>query len=180
MPAGGFHTLASGGACNGSQARARAARVPVGRAPVAAPPPYPSRNMKLIANIAGALLGLAFLSASIPVLFNLMDESQMPKFEEGSYPALFMGAFAPSGYMHFVKWCELIGAILVAIPKTRGAGLLVLGPIIVNIYVYYFIIMEGEGLTGWMVLAVGALALICLIAEGRALMRFAFKVGADA
>lgn len=153
--------------------------MPVGCAPGAVPLPNDSSDMKLIANIAGALLGLAFLSASIPVLFNLLDESQMPKFEEGSYPALFMGAFAPSGYMHFVKVCELIGGVLVAIPKTRGAGLLVLGPIIVNIYVYHLTIMQGEGLTGWMVLAVGALALICLIAEGPALMRFAFKVGVD-
>ena len=134
--------------------------------------------MKLIANIAGALLGLAFLFASLMVLLNMAPEQPPPP--EGSYAALFMGAFAPSGYLHFVKVCELLGGVLVLIPKTRGAGLLLLGPIIVNILAFHMFIMDGEGMTDPMLLGIIVLALICLIAEGRALMRFAFKVGADA
>jgi hypothetical protein len=134
--------------------------------------------MKLIANIAGALLGLAFLFASLMVLLNMAPEQPPPP--EGSYAALFMGALAPSGYLHFVKVCELLGGVLVLIPKTRGAGLLLLGPIIVNIVAFHMFIMDGAGMTEPMLLGILALALICLIAEGRALMRFAFKVGADA
>jgi putative oxidoreductase len=134
--------------------------------------------MKLIANIAGALLGLAFLSASLMVLLNMAPEQPPPP--EGSYAALFMGAFVPSGYLTFVKVCELVGGVLVMIPKTRGAGLLVLGPIIVNIVAFHVFITEGAGMTEPMLLGILALALICLIAEGRALLHFAFKIGADA
>lgn len=46
---------------------------------------------------------------------------------------MFFGAFGPTGFMNFVKTCELIGGILVAIPVTLNFGLLLLGPVIVNI-----------------------------------------------
>lgn len=48
-----------------------------------------------------------------------------------------MGAFYPTGYLHFVKFFEVLGGILVAIPKTRNFGLLVLGPIIINIMAFH-------------------------------------------
>lgn len=93
--------------------------------------------MKYLPCIAGGLLGALFLMASITFFAGKMPE---PKFVEGSPVALFMGAFGPTGYMAFVKACELIGGILVAIPRTRNWGLLVLGPIIVNILAFGFLI----------------------------------------
>lgn len=48
--------------------------------------------------------------------------------------------------MTFVKACELVGAILVAIPKTRNLGLLVLGPIIVNIIVFHIFVGTPKSL----------------------------------
>ena len=56
---------------------------------------------------------------------------------------LFFGAFGPTGYLTFVKVFELIGGILVAIPRTRNLGLLVLGPIIVNILAFHLFIGGG-------------------------------------
>jgi putative oxidoreductase len=101
--------------------------------------------MKYIPNIVGALLGLLFLAASIPVLLHLMPEQKLP---EGPM-ATFMGLLGGSGYMTFVKVCELIGGILVMIPRTRNFGLLVLGPIIVNILAFWAFIAKAvpNGLT---------------------------------
>ncbi len=69
-----------------------------------------------------------------------------------------MGAFAPTGYLHFVKICEVIGGILVAIPLTRNFGLLILGPVIVNILAFHIFITGGHGLFE------PTLIIICLIA----------------
>lgn len=57
-----------------------------------------------------------------------------------------MGAFGQTGYLTFVKAFELIGGILVAIPRIRNFGLLVLGPIIINILAFHVFITKGAGL----------------------------------
>src|ERR1700757_5106124 len=98
---------------------------------------------KYFPTIAGVLLGLMFLAASVPFLLKLVPES---KLAEGSPDAMFIGVFIPSCYMAFVEGLVLTGAILVAIPRTRGLGLLVLGPIIVNILAFSIFIMPGKGL----------------------------------
>jgi len=95
--------------------------------------------MKIAATIAGILLGLVFLLASVPFLLNAVPEQKLP---EGPV-TLFMGAFGPTGYMTFIKVLELVGAILVMIPLTRNLGLLVLGPIIVNILAFHVFITQG-------------------------------------
>jgi hypothetical protein len=129
--------------------------------------------MKHVPNIAGLLLGLLFVFASLAMLLGFGPEQEPSP--EGSYPALFMGAFGPSGYMKFIKILELIGGVLVAIPKTRGLGILILAPIVVNIFAFHWFIMEGEGMTEPMVLAAGVLTLVCLFAECKALKALMFK-----
>lgn len=115
--------------------------------------------MKHLPNIAGVLLGLLFIFASSMVLLNLAPAPELP---EGSAAALFMAAFAPTGYLTFVKSCQLLGGILVIIPRTRNFGLLVLGPIIINIIAYHMFIMQGEGLLNPILIAIVLLALYLL------------------
>ncbi len=125
--------------------------------------------MKHLPSIAGVLLGLLFLAAAIPVLFHLIPPDKMPPppTEEAK---LFMGAFAPTGYLTFVKILELTGAILVMIPKVRNFGLLILGPIIVNILAYHAFIGRGNGLDSMsigMVIVIVVCALYLLWVERR-------------
>ncbi len=115
--------------------------------------------MKYAPTIAGILLGLLFIMSSVVVLFNLV---QMPPPPEGTPAALFFGAFGPTGYMTFVKVLELLGGILVAIPRTRNFGLLILGPIIVNILAFHIFIMKGAGLFDPMLIGIVLLALYLL------------------
>ena len=116
-------------------------------------------SMKYAANIAGALLGAIFLFASIAYFFKLMPMTPPP---EGTPAASFMGAFGPTGYMDFVKSMELLGGILVAIPITRNFGLLVLGPIVVNIMAFQIFILKGAGLKDPMLIGTVLLAAFLL------------------
>lgn len=112
--------------------------------------------MKIAAAIAGVLLGLLFIFSSVVVLFKLMDAPPPP---EGTAAAHFMAAFAPTGYLTLVKVCELIGGVLVLLPRTRAAGMLLLGPIIVNILAFHQLVM-GDGILQPMHLGMTGLALL--------------------
>lgn len=121
--------------------------------------------MKYAPIIAGLLLGLLFVMSAVVVLFHLV---QMPPPPEGTPAALFMGALGPTGYMTFVKVLELLGGILVAIPRTQNYGLLILGPILVNILAYHIFITKGAGLFHPMLIVIVLLAAYLLWTGRRA------------
>lgn len=122
--------------------------------------------MRHIPTVAGALLGLLFIAVSAMFLLGMVPKMDPPP--AGSLPALFMGAFAPSGYLTFVKVLELLGGLLVAIPKTRNLGLLVLGPIILNILAYHVFIMRGTTLADPMLGFIVVVTLYLLWVERKA------------
>ena len=99
--------------------------------------------MKYITNIVGALLGLLFLFTGTDYFFHYGPK--MPPPEPGTPPALFMGALIPIGYFAMIKVLEITGAVLTAIPKTRNFGLLILGPIIVNILAFHIFLAKSIG-----------------------------------
>jgi hypothetical protein len=98
---------------------------------------------KYLPTIAGILLGLCFLAASIPVLFNLIT---IPKMPDGTPAASFMAAFVPTGYVKFVKMFEFIGGLLVLVPRLRNVGLLLLGPVIINIIAFHLLVDDPKEL----------------------------------
>jgi len=102
-----------------------------------------NKLLRALPIIAGILLGLLFVLSGMVVLLNL---APVPEIPEGTPAAHFMAALGPTGYITFIKVLEVVGGILVAVPRTRNVGLLVLGPIIVNILAYHVFIMKGEGL----------------------------------
>jgi putative oxidoreductase len=122
--------------------------------------------MKYLPTIAGILLGLLFIMSASVVLFGLAPTPEIP---EGSPVAAFMAAFGPTGYMTFVKVLELLGGILVAIPRTRNVGLLILGPIIVNILAFHIFVAK-DGILSPMLLGISALALFLMWSERKSWM----------
>ena len=121
--------------------------------------------MKYLPNIVGGLLGALFIFVSVLVLFKLAPMPPPPPAD--TLPGMFMGAFGGSGYMTFVKVCELLGGILVAIPLTRNLGLLVLGPIIVNILAYHIFISSPADLLNPMIIFIVAASLYLLYTARR-------------
>ena len=120
--------------------------------------------MKYLPNIAGALLGLLFIFSSVLVLSGKAPTPEIPK---DTPPYHFMAALGPTGYMTFIKILELTGGILTAIPKTRNFGLLILGPIIVNIFAFHTFVAK-DGIFQPMLIGIGVFAAYLLWAGRRA------------
>jgi len=97
--------------------------------------------MKIATHIVAALFGLMFLFGGCFFFFGTLP----PGPPEDSLPGKFMAAFGPTGYMAFVKVCEIIGGALVIVPRTRNLGLLILGPIVINILCFHAFVVKG----GW-------------------------------
>lgn len=127
--------------------------------------------MKIASLIAGVLLGLLFILSAVTVLFKL---ASVPEPPEGTPIAAFMAAFGPTGYMTAIKILELAGGIAVAIPRTRNLGLLLLGPVIVNIFLFHALV-AGDGVFSPMLLGIAALSLFLLWVERKAWAALLFR-----
>ncbi len=121
--------------------------------------------MKYATLAASIVLGLLFIMTASMFFFNLMP---MPEIPKDTPPYHFMAAFGPTGYMKFVKVFELLGGLLLLVPKTRNLGLLCLGPVIVNILAYHAFVMKGVGLLNPMLIVICLLALFLLWSERKA------------
>lgn len=115
--------------------------------------------MKHAPQIAAGLLGLIFVVFGLNFFLKFIP---IPSPPEGSPPAMFLGAMYMTGYLAFVKVLEILGGVLVAIPKTRNIGLLVLAPIIVNILAFHVFLTKGAGLTDPVVILVTVLPLFLI------------------
>jgi putative oxidoreductase len=111
--------------------------------------------------IAGILLGLMFVTFSIMFLLKIGPTPPPPP--EGSPAAMFFGAFGSTGYMKFVKIFEFTGGILLIIPRLHNIGLLLLGPVIVNILAFHVFVGGGfKDLLSPMLIVIILLALYLL------------------
>ena len=125
--------------------------------------------MKHIYNFTAGLLGFVFIVFGVNFFLKFIAIPQPP---EGSPAAMFLGGMLLGGLLAFVKVLEILGGILVAIPRTRNLGLLILGPIIVNIAAFNFFFFGPLALLQPPVLLVSALALIQVVAARRAFLHF--------
>lgn len=123
--------------------------------------------MKHLPNLAGALLGLLFVTFGLNFFLQFIPMPADPSPETAPHK-LFMAALYPTGYLTFVKVLEILGGLLVALPKTRNVGLLILGPIVVNILSFHIFLTRGAGLFEPPVLLISALSLFLLFSERKA------------
>jgi putative oxidoreductase len=117
--------------------------------------------MKHIPTIASSLLGLGFVVFGLMFFFG----PAMPPPPEGSPPGLFMGAVGPTGYLAFVKVLEVLGGLLLLWPKTRNFGLLVIGPIIVNILAFHVFLAKCAMILDPVLITICVLAALVLWTE---------------
>lgn len=123
--------------------------------------------MKLASHIAAALLGLAFIVFGLNFFFNFIPMPADPSPADAPHK-MFMGAMFATGYLKFVKILEIVGGLLVIIPQVRNLGLLVLGPIIVNILAFHLFLTKGAGLTDPPILVICLLSAFLLFTERKA------------
>ena len=120
--------------------------------------------MKHLPTLASALLGLAFVTFCANFFLNFLPMPEDPSPADAPHK-LFMAALYPTGYLTFVKVLEILGGVLVAVPKIRNFGLLLLGPIVVNILAFHVFLTKGAGLMDPPVLAISLLSAFVLFSE---------------
>ena len=113
--------------------------------------------MKIVAIICRILLGLLFVVFGLNGFLHFIP-MQMPP--AGSPAAQFMGVMVPSGWMS-VQWAlQILGGLLVLIGGTAPLGLVILGPIIINILLFHSLLVGGHGIGAGALAAVLEIVLI--------------------
>lgn len=98
--------------------------------------------MKSLTLIARILLGAGFTVFGLNILFGFIP---MPPPLEGSLAAQFMAIMGPSKWMALVGIFQVMGGVLVLSGRLLPLGLVILGPILVNILAFHFFLESGKG-----------------------------------
>jgi uncharacterized membrane protein YphA (DoxX/SURF4 family) len=99
--------------------------------------------MKILTLIARLLLGLTFVVFGLNGFLNFLSMGPMPSGLAGQ----FIGALILSHYYWVVAALQLVGGVLLLVNRFVPLGLVLLGPVIVNIILYHvFLNPVGIGL----------------------------------
>ena len=96
--------------------------------------------MKIVALIARILLGLVFFVFGVATLLKLMPMQTMP-----GVAGVFVGVLISTKYIYVIKCIEALGGALLLLNRYVALGLVLLGPIIVNIFLFHAL-MAPSGL----------------------------------
>jgi len=89
--------------------------------------------MRIVFLIARILLGLMFIVFGLNGFLNFLNMGPMPTGLAGQ----FMGALIQSHYFWVVAALQVVGGALVLVNRYVPLGLVLLGPVIVNILLYH-------------------------------------------
>lgn len=105
--------------------------------------------MKIVALIARILMGLAFFVFGLNGFLHFIPAPPMPDNDAGR----FAGALIHSHYMVVVAGLQVIGGAIMLIGRYIPFGLILLGPVIVNILLYH-IFMDPKGIVPGLITAI--------------------------
>jgi len=111
--------------------------------------------MKIVVLIARVLLGLVFIVFGSNAFLHFIHQPP-PQGQAGA----FVGAMFMSGYFYAVAVLQIVGGLILLSGRYVALGLLVLGPVIVNILLFH-IFLEHTGLP--IAIVVSFLALLVLL-----------------
>ena len=111
--------------------------------------------MKIATIIVRVLLGLVFVVFGSNAFLHFIHTPPLPHTPAGN----FLNALFVSHYVFFVAICQIVGGLLLLIGFFVPLGLVLLGPVIVNI-VCYHVFMDRSGLP--LALVITALSLFLL------------------
>jgi putative oxidoreductase len=97
--------------------------------------------MKIAALIARILLGLIFFVFGLNGFLHFIPTGPMPTGTAGQ----FIGALFQSHYVYFVSALQVAGGALLLVNRYVPLGLVLLGPVIVNILLFH-LLMDRKGL----------------------------------
>ena len=97
--------------------------------------------MKIATSIARIMLGLMFVVFGLNGFLHFIPMPPSPTGSAGE----FTGAMFATGYLYVVMALQVAGGVLVLSGRFLPLGLLLLGPVIVNILLFH-VFMERSGL----------------------------------
>ncbi len=100
--------------------------------------------MKIAILTARVLLGLLFLVSGLNGILHLMHPPPMPPGDA----AIFADLLMKTNYMTFVSLLMLIAGLLLLVGRFVPLALTMLGPILVNILLFHFLVMHGGAAIG--------------------------------
>jgi len=92
--------------------------------------------MRIAALIARLLLGLIFVVFGLNAFLHFIPMGPMPTGLAGQ----FMGALVQSNYFYVVAVLQIVGGVLLLVNRYVPLGLVLLGPVIVNILLYHLLL----------------------------------------
>ena len=94
--------------------------------------------------ISRTLMGLGFVVfGANSIIHSFLPQ---PAFPAGSPTAQFMAVMVPTHWMTLVGWVQLLGGLLLLIGGTAPLGLVLLGPVLVNILAFHLCVQGGNGI----------------------------------
>jgi putative oxidoreductase len=109
--------------------------------------------MNIVKQIPFYLLAIVFVVFGAMYFLHMMPEPKDMTDNMKSFITLFGG----TGYMNVIKALEIIGGLLLLLPKTRAMGMCIVAPICVNILLFELLIAKQPGIGI-------ALVLLCVLA----------------
>ena len=113
--------------------------------------------MRIAAMIARYLMGLVFLVFGLNGFLHFIPAGPAPTGPAGQ----FMGALVESHYFLVIAGLQILGGVLLLINRYVPLALVILGPVIVNIF-FFHLLMDPSGLLR----AIGVVMLWGIVAAG--------------
>lgn len=98
--------------------------------------------MKFLALLCQLLLGLLFLVFGLDYFLHFIPADLKPPAPTGQ-AAQFLKILVDSGYMNVVMGLEIAGGLALLTIRWTNLGVLILGPILVNILLFHGLLAKG-------------------------------------
>jgi hypothetical protein len=112
--------------------------------------------MKIVVIIARVLLGLAFVVFGLNGFLHFIPQGPMPQGLAGD----FVKSLLMSGYFYVVAALQLAGGLILLSGRFVALGLVLLGPVVVNILLFHIFLEHGGGIGAGLVVSCLALLLV--------------------
>ena len=106
--------------------------------------------MKAATIISRILFGLGFTIFGLNILHPFLPQPPPPE----GLVTQFLTVMGPTHWMTLVGLVQLVGGILVLIGGTAPLGLVLLGPVLVNILTFHILLEGGQGIAPGLVFSV--------------------------